>query len=67
MPALKVTGMHCEGCENRIQKMVSKIDSVTDVKADREEEKVAFNFDGSDDTMDAIKAQIDELGYQVEE
>jgi len=66
MTSLKVTGMHCEGCENRIQKMVGKINSVSDINADREKETVEFNYDGSADTMDAIKSQIDDLGYNVE-
>jgi len=65
MTSLKVTGMHCEGCENSVQKTLQKIDSVSDVKADRKNEKVEFNFDGSTDTMNAIKSQIDELGYKV--
>ncbi|HKK46471.1 MAG TPA: heavy-metal-associated domain-containing protein [Balneolaceae bacterium] len=67
MTSLKVTGMHCEGCENRIQKMLGKIDSVSDVKADREAEKVEFNYNGSAETMSAIESKIGELGYTVEE
>lgn len=65
MTSLKVTGMHCEGCENRIQKMVGKIDGVSEVTADREAEKVVFDFDGSAETLTAIKEKIDELGYKV--
>ncbi|MGD8427318.1 MAG: heavy-metal-associated domain-containing protein [Balneolaceae bacterium] len=66
MASIKVSGMHCEGCENRIQKVIGKIESVTDVKADRNEETVAFNFDGTSETMNAIKSKIDELGYRVD-
>lgn len=65
MTSLKVTGMQCEGCEKSVQKALGKIDSVSDVKADREDEKVDFNFNGSEDTLNSIKAKIDELGYKV--
>jgi len=65
MISLKVTGMQCEGCEKSVQKALVKIDSVSEVNADREQEKVDFNFDGSEETMNLIKAKIDELGYKV--
>lgn len=67
MTSLKVTGMHCEGCENRIQKVIEKIESVSNVKADREAEKVEFDFDGSADTITAVKSKINELGYKIKE
>jgi copper ion binding protein len=63
---LEVTGMHCEMCESKIQKMVGKIDNVENVKADRESEKVQLEYDGSETTMDAVKQKIDDLGYKVE-
>lgn len=65
MTSLKVTGMHCEGCENKIQKMVGKIEGISDVKADRKKETVIFDFDGSTQTLSAVKKKIDELGYEV--
>ena len=65
MTSLQVTGMHCEGCENRIRKMVGKINGVSEVKADRNAGKVEFDFDGSSETLTAIKEKIDELGYEV--
>lgn len=62
---LHVTGMHCEGCENRIKKMLPRIDSVSDVSADRNAEKVEFTSNGNPDTINAVKEKIGELGYQV--
>jgi len=62
---LHVTGMHCEGCENRIKKMLSRIDSVSDVSADHNAEKVEFTSNGNPDTITAVKEKIGELGYQV--
>lgn len=62
---LKVTGMHCEGCENRIQKLLPKIESVSNVDADRNKETVVFESNGSDVTLSAVKDKIVDLGYQV--
>lgn len=63
---LHVTGMHCEGCENKINKMIAKIDGVARVKADREKEEVELEYDGSPDTIKAVEDKIDDLGYSVE-
>ncbi len=62
---LKVTGMHCEGCENRIKKMLPRIDTVENVEADRNDEKVVFESNGSDETLQSVKEKIADLGYQV--
>jgi copper chaperone CopZ len=64
---LKVTGMHCEGCENRIKKMLPRIDSVDNVKADRNAESVEFSYNGDADTLTAVKDKIADLGYEVVE
>jgi len=63
--SLKVTGMHCDGCENKIRKMLPRIESVENVKADRNAESVEFEFNGSDDVLAAVKSKIDDLGYTV--
>ena len=62
---LDVKGMHCEGCENRIKKMLPRIDSVSNVTADRNAEKVTFSSDGAPETLNAVTGKITELGYQV--
>ena len=64
---LKITGMHCGGCETKLQKMLPRIESVDNVAADREAETVSFEYDGSDDTLSAVKSKIGDLGYQVAE
>ncbi|HKJ68926.1 MAG TPA: heavy-metal-associated domain-containing protein [bacterium] len=62
---LKVTGMHCEGCENKIQKVVGRIDSVHSVTADRTEEMVELDLDESPELLTTIKTRITDLGYTV--
>ena len=62
---LKVTGMHCEGCENRIKKMLPRIDTVENVEADHNNDKVVFESNGNDDTLQMVKEKIADLEYQV--
>jgi len=64
---MKVTGMHCPGCENKIQKVLPRIESVENVQADREADTVLFDSDGEEATMQAVKEKIHDLGYTVEE
>jgi len=64
---LKVTGMHCEGCEGKIERMLPRIESIADVNADRTAESVEFDYNGSEDILSAAKEKIGDLGYQVVE
>jgi len=65
---LHVTGMHCEGCENKVQKVLGRLENVSGVKADRNNETVEFDYAGdSGDLLDTVKSKIDDLGYAVKE
>lgn len=61
---LKVEGMSCEGCENRIKNALKEIDKVEFVVADHKKKKVRvtlkdnFNFN-------IIKETIENLGFEV--
>jgi len=64
---VKVTGMHCAGCESKIQKMLSRIDGIDEVMADRNDQKVSLQYNGSGETLEAAKRKITDLGYTVVE
>jgi copper chaperone CopZ len=63
---IKVTGMHCAGCEMNVQDMVSELPGVKKVKADFKKGEVAVEYDEAKTTVEAIKAKIVEAGYGVE-
>ena len=63
---LKVSGMMCQGCENRVQNVVSQIENVESVKANHQEGKVTIKTKGEVD-IKQIKNTIEELDYKVEE
>lgn len=62
---LNVTGMHCPKCDARVEKAVGALPGVQSVKADHESDSVAVSFDGSEDTLRAIKEAITALDFDV--
>ena len=66
---LKVTGMHCGGCENRVKNAVSDIKGVKAVTADHEACKVNVEFkkDVDETVVEEVKEAIERLDFKVEE
>ncbi len=63
---IKVNGMECTGCENRVQNALKTIPEIVDVKADHESGivKIVAN---NDIPKDVIKSKIDDIGFEVVE
>ena len=62
---LKVKGMHCEGCENRIKNSLSTIDGVDEVIAKHIDGTVLIKINKEFDLED-IKERIADLGFENE-
>ncbi len=62
---LKVEGIECQGCENRIQNAVKTIEGVEKVVASHENGTVVVNADEVD--VEEIKEKIEDLGFTVVE
>ena len=61
---LKVNGMMCMGCENRVKNALENIDGISNVKANHKDGTV--EFDTQDDTLiNVIKETINDLGFKV--
>lgn len=61
---LKVKGMMCMGCENRVKNALENIDGISNVKANHRDGTV--EFDTQDDTLiNVIKETINDLGFKV--
>jgi copper ion binding protein len=62
---LRVPGMHCGGCANRIEEAVKHIEGVRRVKADFQAHTadVAFDSDKVDETK--LRFVIEKAGYEV--
>ena len=62
---LHVTGMTCGGCENAVKRAVGKMPGVASVEASHEDQRVTLTFDPAQVDLEAVKAKIAGLGYQV--
>lgn len=63
---IKVEGMVCEGCENRVKNALKTIDGVDNVFADHTKGivKVISNNDIDEKTL---KEKIEDIGFEVKE
>lgn len=61
---LKVEGMMCEGCENRIKNALSTIDGVKSVKADHKTGIVTVEAD-ENVAKDTMEEAIVDIGFDI--
>jgi len=62
---LTVEGMSCSHCENAIKKSVGALDGVSSVEVDLKGRTVTVEYDGSKVSLDKIKNEIEDQGYDV--
>lgn len=63
---IKVEGMVCGGCENRVKNAVSTIDGVENVVADHNTGIVTVTSK-EDLDLNQIKEKIEDIGFEVKE
>lgn len=63
---IKVEGMVCGGCENRVKNALQTLDGVNSVEASHENGIVKVNLDDSVD-VNKIKEKIEDIGFEVKE
>ena len=61
---LKVNGMMCGGCENRVKNAIGNIDGVENVTADHTTGKVIVNANDNV-SEEAIREAIEDIGYEI--
>lgn len=62
---LRVEGMTCTGCENRITGALARVDGVVSATADHEQGTVVLVGDRTPATGEAVRHAIEDLGYRV--
>jgi copper chaperone CopZ len=62
---LQVEGMTCTGCEQRVGKVLRRLEGVREASADHRTGQVRVRFDPAVTDRAALAAQIDVAGYQV--
>ena len=64
---LKIEGMHCTGCSNRLEKVLNNIEGVTSAQVNFDEKSAIVNFDEGKVTIEKIKENIEDAGFSAEE
>lgn len=63
---IKINGMMCEGCENRVKSAISLIEGVKKVEANHNTGIVTITSN-EDLDISSIKEKIIDIGYEIEE
>lgn len=62
---LRVKGMSCRACEQRIERTLAQVDGVVRSVADHRAARVTVVFDPARTTVRAVHARIEQAGYEV--
>jgi copper chaperone CopZ len=62
---LRVKGIHCEGCEQRIEKALTRLDGVRSCRADHRSGEVEVVFEASRTPEQAVRTCITHAGFEV--
>lgn len=62
---LRVEGMTCTGCEQRVSKVLRRLDGVREATADHRTGQVRVRFDPIVTDRAVLETQIETAGYQV--
>jgi copper chaperone len=62
---LQVKGIHCEGCEQRIEKMLTRLEGVRSCSADHRSGEVQVVFERSRTPEAAVRSRITQAGFEI--
>ncbi|MDE5977825.1 MAG: heavy metal translocating P-type ATPase [Turicibacter sp.] len=62
---VKVEGMSCSSCANRVEKMVQKIEGVESASVNFATEQLTFKLDATITTYSQVKAVVEKAGYHL--
>ncbi len=62
---IKISGMTCAACAQRVQKAVSKLEGVANANVNFATEKLSVEFDEQKASLPAIKDAVEKAGYGV--
>ena len=61
----RVKGMHCQGCENRVKRMLQKNEAIQHVEASHLKEEVEITFDETKTDESVLVKTIEQLDFKV--
>lgn len=64
---LKINGMKCTGCSQRLEKALKNTDGVQDAVVDFESREAKIDYDASKISTQDIYETVSDVGFEVEE
>ena len=63
---LKIEGMHCAGCSNRLEKILNNVDGVESAKVSLEEKSADIKYNEEEVELSTILQEIEDAGFKGE-
>ena len=63
---LKIEGMHCAGCSNRLEKILNNVDGVESAKVSLEEKSADIKYNEEEVELNTILQEIEDSGFKGE-
>lgn len=63
---LKIEGMHCAGCSNRLEKILNNVDGVESAKVSLEEKSADIKYNEEEVELNTILQEIGDAGFKGE-
>lgn len=63
---LNIEGMHCDGCSNRLERILNNLEGIEKAKVSLEEKIDTIEFNEEKITINKIKEEIKEAGFKGE-
>lgn len=63
---LKIEGMHCTGCSNRLEKVLNNTEGIENAKVSFECKEAIIKFDETKINEEEIKETIEDSGFKGE-
>ena len=63
---LKIEGMHCTGCSERLEKVLNNTDGIEEAKVSFENKVAEIKFDENTTSEKEIKEAIEDAGFKGE-
>ena len=62
--SLKIEGMHCEGCSNRLTRVLENLDGVISANVSLENKKADIEYNEDILSIEEIKEAISDAGFE---
>ena len=63
---LKIEGMHCAVCSNRLEKILNNVDGIESAKVSLEEKSADIKYNEEEVELNTILQEIEDAGFKGE-